>query len=316
MEVKTIRQLLKRYLLGNANNEETAVVENWYQSFEDDLPLNLSEQDAATTKLEIWEKIAPALQVEKKVWMLPVWKKVAACAAIVLAVGLTVFFLKNKQTGTREALTYTMVATQNGEKRSITIRDGTTLTLNAGTTIHVYDDFTKLRKVDVVDGEVFFDVQKDAQRPFLIQSGGLTITVLGTSFNVSSYKGLHTLSVGVVTGKVSVQKDTTMLGLLQKTEELVYDKDKGTYKTGTMDESLLAWKEGRLVLNDVTFSEMSFLMKKNFSIDIQTEDPAIEDTKYTTELLTTMTAGQAVEVLAAIHHLKIKQKNNQVFLHK
>jgi len=315
LEVKTIRQILKKYLLGHAGEEETAVVDRWFQSFEQDMPLSLSAEEREAAKQEIWEKIEPAIVVEKKPKVIPLFIKVAASAAIVAGIILSVFLLKNRQPEST-ALAYTTVTTKNGEKKSITIQDGTRLTLNAGTTLHVYDDFSATRKVDLVDGEVFFEVQKDPQRPFVINSNGLTISVLGTSFNVSGYKELDKISVGVVTGKVKVAKDTATLGILVKEQELIYNKDLQTYKTIATDESLLAWKEGRLVLNDVSFNEMSLLMKKNFGVDILTEDPDIRSTKYTTQLFASMTAQEALEVLASIHNLKIKEKNNQVFLYK
>jgi transmembrane sensor len=315
LDVQTIRQLLKKYLLGNARKEEATVVDNWFQSFDNEMPLTLSAEEREAARLEIWEKIAPALTVEKKGRVIPLFVKIAASAAVVAGIVLTVFLVKSRHTDPA-ALAYTTVSTKNGEKKTITIQDGTLLTLNAGTTLHIYDDFTATRKVDLVDGEVFFDVHKDPQRPFVINSDGLAITVLGTSFDVLAYQGLHKVSVGVVTGRVKVSKDTATLDVLQKAQELVYDKDLGTYTTIAMDESLLAWKDGRVILDDVSFKEMSLLMKKNFGVDILTEDAQITNTKYTTELVTTMTAKQAVEVLASIHNLKIKEKNNQVFLYK
>lgn len=315
MEVKTIRQTLKRYLLGHAGEEEVVVVDKWFESFEEDRPHSLSEEEREAAKLEIWAKIAPAIIVEKQKKVIPLFIKVAASAAIVAGIILSVFLLKDRKPE-NAVLAYTTVTTKNGEQKVVTIQDGTRLTVNAGSTLHVYDDFSATRKIDLVDGEVFFEVTKDPQRPFVINSNGLTISVLGTSFNVLAYKGLNKISVGVVTGKVKVAKDTATLDVLQKTQELIYDKESQTYKTIVMEESLLAWREGKVVLNDVSFSEMSLLLKKNFSVDVLTEDPQIKNTKYTTALFTSMTAKQAVEVLASIHHLKIKEKNNQVFLYK
>lgn len=315
MEVKTIRQILKKYLLGNAGENEVTAVDNWFQSFDNEVPLSLSEEERQAAGLEIWEKIAPAITIEKKRRVIPLFMKVAACAAVMAGIVLTVFLVKNrpaKNTGP----VYTTVITNNGERKVITIQDGTRLTLNAGSTLYVYNDFSTTRRVDLVDGEVFFEVTKDPQRPFVIKSNEMTISVLGTSFNVSAYKELHTTSVGVVTGKVKVARDTATLDILLKGQELIYDKKLQTHTTIVMDESLLAWKEGRLILNDLPFNEMSLLMEKNFNVKILTEDPQIKSTKYTTSLFTSMTAKEAVEVLASIHNLKIKEKNNQVFLYK
>jgi transmembrane sensor len=316
LEAKTIRRILKNYLLGNIKEQEKEVVDRWYESFEQETPVSLTDQERVATKQEIWDKIAPGISVDKKVRVLPAMLKVAAWAAVITGVVFTFFYIKNRQPANGEPLAYTTISTKNGERSTVTIKDGTQLTLNAGTTIHVYDDFSATRRVDLVDGEVFFDVKRDEQRPFRIYSDSLHITVLGTSFNVSAYKELNNISIGVVTGKVRVKKDTTTLNILQKAQALVYDKNLHTHKIIPFDESLLAWREGRISLNDLSFREMAFLMNKNFGIDIVTEDRQIMDSRYTTELFSTMTADQVVEVLAAIHNLKIKKINNQIYFLK
>src|SRR5205823_14214163 len=127
-----------------------------------------------------------------------------------------------------------------------------------------YNDFTHTRTIDLVDGEVFFDVHRDEKRPFQVHSSGLTVTVLGTSFNISSYAALKKFSAGVVTGTVRVQKDTATLNILHKSQLLTYDKEQHSYTTTAIDESLLAWRQGKVILNDLSFREMAVIMKKNF----------------------------------------------------
>ena len=313
MEAKSIRQILKKYLLGKTSQPENQVVDAWFSSMDNELPINLSEQERRATHEEIWDRISPSL-VPGKLRVMPRWFKTAAWVAVAAGIILmVVLFNQPSQTGKPA---FTTITTKNGEKRTIAIPDGSQLTLNAGTTIHVYHDFSKERRVDLVDGEVFFNVQRNPQKPFRIGSHELTISVLGTSFNVSAYSGLKKMSVGVVTGKVGVTKNDDTLGVLQKTQELVYNKQAQTYEIIPVSESLLAWREGTLIFNDLNFDEMAFLMKKNFEIDITTQDIKIKNTKYTTNMPTTLTADEAVEVLAAIHHLKIRKTNNRFVLYQ
>lgn len=315
MEVKNIRKLLKEYLLGNATDNDIKMVDNWYQSFENEVPVKLSEQETAATKEEIWAKIAPSITVERKVWTMPRYMKVAAMLAVVAGAGLTFFLLNKKETAPTQ-IAYTTISTNNGERKTITTKDGSVLTLNAGSTIRIQDDFSKQRNIDIVDGEVFFDVKKDADRPFTITSGSLTTTVLGTAFNINAYKGINKIDIGVISGKISVANNATTLSVLEKSQGLEYNKTTKTFKALVVDENMMAWKEGRVVLNDISFDEMSLLMKKNFGINITTNDKSIRNTNYTTELFTNMKPEDAAEVLAAIHGLKIKKQDNQIFLYK
>ena len=322
MEEKNIRRILKRYLLGDANSDDAGAVDSWYDSFDNEDLVSLSEEETAATGQEIWDKVAPALSEgkpalseEKKVWTLPSYLKVAAMILVIAGAAVTFLLLHNKH-GQQDAIAFTTISTGVGEKKKITTQDGSQLVLNAGTTIRIQDDFSRDRKIELVDGEVFFDVKTDPQRPFAVTSGSLTTTVLGTSFNISAYKELNNLSIGVVDGKVSVVHDSAPLSVLLKEEELVFSKTNKTYKKIPLDESLTAWQRGRLVLNDLSFNEMAVLMKKNYGIDVLTNDEAIRNTRYTTELLSSMSPLQAMQVLAAIHDLKVRENNNKIYLSK
>lgn len=313
MEERNIRQILRRYLLGDAHENDIKAVDGWYQSFDNEAPVVLSPEESDAARQEIWDRISPVLE-EGKVRRIPAWLKVAA-AILIIAGGVGTYLLLNKRAGA-PTIAFTTYSTRIGEKKKITLQDGSILSLDAGTTIRIQDNFSKDRKIEMVDGQVFFDVKTDAGRPFIIRSEGLTTTVLGTSFTVSSYKGLNNISIGVVTGKVRVAMDTTALSVLEKEEELVFNKVSRKYKKVPLDESLTAWQNGRLLMNDLTFDEMAVMLKKNYGVDVLPNDEAIRRTRYTTELLTGMQPLQAIQVLAAIHNLKIREKDHQVILSK
>jgi len=316
LEKQKIRQLLKRYLLGNAAEKDISAVDNWYQSFDSGEPVSLSEEEAAATRQEIWGKVQSTIRGEGKVWMLPRYWKVAAMILLIAGAGGVSQLLKNHKADQSNTIAFTTISTGIGEKKKVILRDGSQLILNAGTYLRVQNDFSGARRIELVDGEVFFDVKKDEKRPFVIQSQGVTTTVLGTSFSISAYKELNNLSIGVLSGKVSVASQFVPLSLLEKEQELVYDKGARSYKKIALDESLTAWQNGRLVLNDLSFKEMAVLIKKNFGIGMEATDEAIRNTRYTTELLVSMSPVEAAQVLAAIHNLRIEKKGNQIFLSK
>lgn len=314
LEERNIKQILKRYLLGNAPEKDVNAVDSWYRSFDSEDVASMSEEETAAIKQEIWDKVRPVADEQRKVWRLPAWTRVAAVILIIAGAAVT-FLLLNKKSD-NHPIAFSTFSTGTGEKKIITLQDGSRLTLDAATTIRVQDDFSNDRKITLEDGQVFFDVKTDAQRPFIIGSNGLTTTVLGTSFSISAYTALNNISIGVVSGKISVVRDTANLGVLEKEEELVFNKTSSRWKKIPLDESMTAWQQGRLMMNDLSFFEMAAIMKKNFGTDIVTNDESIKNTRYTTELLTSMSPVKAVQVLAAIHHLKIREENNKIHLYK
>jgi transmembrane sensor len=124
----------------------------------------------------------------------PGWRRifVAAAACAVVAILATALWWRIEQ--------YPLYATDIGERRSLTLADGSTVDLNARSSIRV--EFSKSeRRVDLLGGQVLFRVAKDSQRPFIVRSGDATVRVIGTEFNV--YRKSSGTTVTVLEGRVA-----------------------------------------------------------------------------------------------------------------
>lgn len=309
METDKLKRIFRQYLLGQAGKRDSDTIDSWYQSFDNEPVIPLSREQEEAIRLEIWQNIQPELD-RKKVHYLK--RSVAAAAAVLLllAGGLTYYMVN------RSAPAYTEIASAIGERKTIQLADGSRLTLNAGSVIRIPKDLSRERQLDIVDGEVFFDVKGNPAVPFIVKSGPLTTTVLGTAFNVTAYKGVNRMSVSVTDGKVSVQKAGGTADVLVKDQALTYDRAKNSATIDAIDKSLLEWQQGTMVLNDASFDDMVVLMQKNFGLSLTTSEMKIRETRYTTELSTSMDPVKAAEVLAAIHNLKIEVTGHVVTLHK
>ncbi|MDR6570517.1 FecR family protein [Chitinophaga ginsengisegetis] len=311
MEVSKIRQLFKKYMLGHSSGPENQFIEQWYQSFDAEALPEMDEAEQQHIKREMWLNIQPQIEVAKTFYLARGWRR-AAAAVLLLAGAGAAWYLLNPH----PRVTWTIYATRTGERKTIHLNDGSVVMLNAGTTIRIPDNLSKERKLDLVDGEAFFDVKTNPDVPFIVESGPLQTTVLGTSFNIAAYKGVHTLSIGVISGKVSISGKTSPAHILEQNQELVYNRSNGQIKVAPADEQLPGWKEGKLVFNDVTFHDMAVLMEKNFGITITTTQEHVRITRYTTELPTDMEPEKAAQVLAAIHHLKVRTINQHTVIYE
>lgn len=298
-------------MLGQSSGTEHHAIEEWYQSFDADALPQMDEAEQAQIKREMWLRIQPQIVVAKTFYLTRGWQRVAAAVLLLAGAGAAWYLL-----ATHSTTTYTTYATRTGERKTIHLADGSVIMLNAGSTIRIPNHLARERKLQLLDGEVFFDVNTNPDVPFIVESGPLQTTVLGTSFNVAAYKDMHTLSIGVVSGKVRVSGNDTVVQVLERDQELVYNKDNGALKVSPVDEQLPGWKEGRLVFNDVTFNDMVVLMEKNFGITITTTQEHVRTTRYTTELPTDMEPGKAAQVLAAIHHLQVRMINQHTVIYE
>lgn len=154
----------------------------------------------------------------------------AACAAVLLGI----YRYSEKQAQPIAAISHkNEVSAKSGAKSRLTLPDGTKVWLNAESRITYNSSFnSKFREVEL-EGEAFFDVVKNAQRPFIVHTSGIDIKVLGTAFNVKSYPKESTIEATLVRGLIEVIKKDEPTGprvLLQPHEKLIYNKEKDSLK--------------------------------------------------------------------------------------
>jgi len=91
-----------------------------------------------------------------------------------------------------------------GERKSFQLPDGSKVMLKAGSTLGIPTDFNHSRRDIYLEGEAYFDVTKDAQKPFIIHTSRMDIKVLGTAFNIKAYPGDALAEASLLTGSVEV----------------------------------------------------------------------------------------------------------------
>jgi transmembrane sensor len=308
------RQLLKDYLQHKNSEAEKEVVDNWYQQLDDVETMPMDAKKEAQVKEEIWASITPGLKTGSRKIRLS-WLR---AAAILTTIGsLALLFWKTPVPGksAKDACPggcFTTVSTQTGERKNVTLPDGTNLMLNGVSTIRIAQNFQANRLVKLIDGEVFFDVKHDPKHPFIIKSGRLTTQVLGTAFNIRAYSQLGKMTIGVLRGKVGVRVDKQPSHFLIKGQQMNYQCDDQTIQLMPLDEQNMNWQKGNLVLNNASFEEMSILMTKNFGIQVYTNQQNLKTKHFTTTISTATPALKAMEIVAAIHQLKIKKRRNDI----
>ena len=116
----------------------------------------------------------------------------AASGALVLVIAGAVWW---------QAERFPIYATEIGERRSITLADGSTIDLNARSRLRI--EFAKKeRRVELLEGQALFQVAKDKNRPFIVSSGDATVRAVGTQFDV--YRRTNGTTVTVIEGRVAV----------------------------------------------------------------------------------------------------------------
>jgi transmembrane sensor len=144
-------------------------------------------------------------------------RNVSLLSGSLLCVAIAGWFWKNSNmasAGIEKPLKETIV-TQNGSRTHSVLADGTTVWLNVGSKLFYENDFNGNTREVRLEGEAFFDVVKQPDRPFIVHTSGIDIRVLGTAFNVKSYPDDKNVETTLYRGLVQVfrQEDTMGKGI-------------------------------------------------------------------------------------------------------
>lgn len=161
------------------------------------------------------------------------WQKVAAIFIFFFVTGSVVTYLTRNKIAPTNFSAFTEHYVPYGSKSKVILPDGTKVWINSGSHLSYSQKFNTIDREVTLDGEAYFDVHKNALKPFLVKTSGVTIKVLGTAFNVKAYSDEKTIKTTVERGLVQVYTNTS----LQKSVERVFlhPKEMATYIKGSID---------------------------------------------------------------------------------
>ena len=215
------------------------------------------------------------------------WIKVAASVTIIIAVTAGLYFLGNPNPATPASQPPSAIAEMEkrsnaaGEKSVLFLDDGSKVWLNSASTITFASDFTSGETRDVhLEGEAFFDVTHDANKPFIVHTSGIKVKVLGTSFNVRSYDEEKTIQTTLVTGKVQIEQPADhgqAVGVLQlkPSQRAEFDKlSKIINVHEVVQVNAGAWREDKLVFDETPIDEVLLQLERWYGVRIHVADRA------------------------------------------
>lgn len=270
-------------------------------------------------------------------------------ASIILAIIIARFYFHNQRIAKIEAA-FTEYHVPYGSRSKITLPDGTNLWLNAGSTIKYSSDYNfKLREV-MLEGEAFFDVEKMPEKPFYVRTGGATIRVLGTKFNLKAYPDEDIIETTVECGVVAVYNhDATNLeskkvilhaneqvSLLKKENSIYTDtsltnqawkeRTKSTDSQIVLSDNMIinmhvnpdissSWKEKEWIIDSEKLSYFSVKIERRFNVKIHFVDEQIEDYVFS-GILKDENLVQMLEAISQTAPISYKIRDMDVYLSK
>ena len=289
-----------------------------------------SYQLAPTEKDQLWEALWEHMGEEeaprqttttniKNTWYQRSWKYAAALLVGVVAASAGWMLMHhNAAIGPVQTLA---LRTTFGETKTCYLPDSTEVTMNANTRLLYTAADTGMREV-WLDGEAYFKVRHaQGQRPFFVHTyDKLSVAVLGTSFNINSTgkKIKVVLEEGCV--KLALgDADTKAFNelYLKPGEMLTYNKADGHYeKTTVLTSPYMAWKKGRLEMDNYNLTDAAVFMQQVFGEHFVVEDPLLLQRKISGSMPIVYNADTMLMQLGKVFKVKVGRRGDDVWISK
>lgn len=326
------RKLFQKYLLGEATPKEEKFINSW-NAEKYWARYRKKKVDAEMEKgyKEVWQQVTnqiieenpeinpgkyPITIKQKPLFHLRLSehaRKYAAVGAVVLVLVGSGLFLVTRHTLNSDMAQIhyqykTIFQTGMTNRRTVILPDLSVITLNKETKLaFIKQQFNKRNREIWLEGEAFFDVSKNKEKPFIIHTGTMQTIVRGTSFNIKAYTQTAQNVVSVRTGKVEVCTRNKVLAMLTPNRQIIYDTSKGTSEIESIKASdISAWTDGCLVLNNANISELKLRLKQYFNADLQVNGPVLNRVKFNAIFKTGTSLDEVMQTISVLYEIKYK----------
>lgn len=200
-----------------------------------------------------------------------------------------------------------------GERASLRLSDGTLVWLNSGSRLEYPTHFATDNRQVRLEGEAYFEVQRDEALPFIVQTNALDVKVLGTKFNVSSYEKEETI-VTLKEGKVQVDCNAGKESyILHPNEQIVYSESKGAELLQVDANRISSWTTGDLIFVNEPLEHIVKVLERRFNVKIKIENSVLVNKRFTCTVKQAERADQVLDLLQKTRDL-VYEKNNQTYI--
>ncbi|MBP3640386.1 MAG: FecR domain-containing protein [Parabacteroides sp.] len=330
-----INEIIIRYLDGSAALEEKMLLLRWLKQSDgnrDDFAVTrdlwLSCNVAAGNELEVdiaLEKLKDRILLEqgrmereslterKTLSVVLRWTRVAAVLLLLLGIGYGIGSWREHSVS--DVIVQNQLITAKGSKGRFTLPDGSVVGLNSETKLTYPNQFTGNRRFVSLEGEAYFEVAKDAKKPFVVQAGEIDVEVLGTCFDLDSYSSGKFVETALLNGCVKISGKALKDPVYLKPNELFrYRKSDQIASVEEAKVGLYAdWIKDRLVFDNDCLADILISMEGRYNMDIECPKQFAASTRLSFTIRQE-SIEEVMEAMSLIAPIRYEMKNGKVYI--
>ncbi|CAN5681775.1 DUF4974 domain-containing protein [soil metagenome] len=196
------------------------------------------------------------------------------------------------------ALTFNTMTTQRGRQFKLVLEDGTKVWLNAASSIHFPTVFGKKQRNVDITGEAYFEVAKNANRPFTVSVNGMQVQVLGTHFNINAYGNEPEVRTTLLEGSVKVIKNNQMQMLVPGQQARLNNSNELSVIKNVNTGEIIAWKDELFSFNNTDIESLIRQISRWYDVDLEFVMPAnFQPLRFTGKISRNVTLSTLLKML-------------------
>lgn len=264
---------LQKYLRNELSEKELVEVLDWL----DASPENQRRLDRLDYLSNVATLLGQTEQPQSLRRPMSRWQRTlrwSAGIAAGLLVGLGIGQLLTHRTLDLRSQEFMAITAPSGQSISVTLNDGSRVWLNAGSTLEYPTLFSDRRRQVKVSGEAMFEVEHDADWPFVVETFACEAEVLGTKFNILADAEKHSFSAALLEGRLKIRnRQHADESLILSPNEEVNLVDGHLQLEKIADPDDFRWVDGLMNLNGLTFGEVVEKLERYYGVRIVVENP-------------------------------------------
>lgn len=244
--------------------------------------------------------------------------KAAAVIVFVLGVGLFVKVFRHADTtsiSSREETT-PVIRISAKEPEFVVFPDKSTAILNAGSELAYSKTYGQETREVFLKGEAYFDIQHDPAHKFIVHSGDVTTTVLGTAFNVKAFPSQREVLVAVTRGKVSVKDSMQEFGTITPNEQFTVNVESHVcIKSKVNEGSATKWMSQFIIIDNQTFEHATEMIEERFDVKVKVENEVLKNCKITATFLDKPKLDDVLTVISTLVKATYTMNGNNITIH-
>lgn len=242
------------------------------------------------------------------------------CASLssVAAAVATILILAHSFIKPQEPVRWHETYAGRGETESLILADGTALTINSGTKVIYPSRFDSDTRTIYIDGEIFADVTKDPDKPFIVSANNVNIKVHGTEFHLKAFAEQNNIELALISGSVTMEagaSEDSFIQTLKPGEFIRYNKKNGKVENHTINPSSYFSKPGNYIrFINQNLEDIAADLERHFNVNIIVEGQALANTQYYASFVNNESLDKILHALNSNNSMKILKKHDTIII--